>query len=258
MDRVTDEFGLALEGEYITAFMPATSRALVFRVKSRLNRRYETLNFGPLPLDSGDTLPTFEGGSVSVPADGVIPARAYTSDGLMFSMSGAYDETDMWYTPEDYRDRLFHVIQYVTPAFLRVDVQIPTGVTQGRFQKDKIVTGVDKSFGFSRGVYETIHLPKVHYGYRYANETNADLYSFVKFVYAEYTVEIPRNSSLIFDILTRRVPSLWISLPINILDTRVEIALNDTYGITGFPLYRMDERDRALREYDSLLREVKI
>jgi hypothetical protein len=208
-------------------------------------------------LTSGTTLPTFEGGSVSVPVDGVIPARAYTT-GLMFPMSGAFDSSDMWYTPEDYRDRLFHVIQHVTPAFLRVDVQIPTAVTQGRFQKDKIVTGVDKDFGFARGSYEVVHLPKVHYGYRYGNDTNVPLYTFVKFIYAEYVIETPKNSSLIFDILTRRIPSHWVTLPINIMDTTVERALTEVYGITGFPLYRADERDKALRDYDALLKEVKI
>jgi hypothetical protein len=257
MNKVTDELGLCLEGEHITAFIPATSRALVFRVKSRVNRRYEQLNYGPLPLTSGMVLPTFDGGSVSVPADGVIPARAYTN-GLMFPMSGAFDSSDMWYIPEDYRDRLFHVIQYVTPAFLRVDVQIPIGVPQGRFQKDKIMTGVDRDFGFARGSYEIIHIPKVHYGYRYANDTNVPLYTFVKFIYAEYIIETPKNSSLIFDILTRRTPSHWITLPINIMDTAVERALTEVYGITGFPLYRVDERDKAIRDYDALLREVKV
>jgi hypothetical protein len=255
--KVTDELGLCLENEHLVAFIPATSKALVFRVKSRVNRRYEQLNYGPLPLTSGTMLPTFEGGSTSVPADGVIPARAYTT-GLMFPMSGAYDSSDMWYTPEDYRDRLFHVIQYVTPAFLRIDVQIPIAVTQGRFQKDKIVTGVDKDFGFARGSYEAVHLPKVHYGYRYANDTNVPLYTFVKFIYAEYVIETPKNSSLIFDILTRRIPSHWITLPINVMDSTVERALTEVYGITGFPLYRMDERDKALRDYDALLKEVKI
>ena len=254
---VTDALGLTIENEHLVAFIPSTSKALVFRVKSRVNRRYEQLNYGGLPLTSGTTLPTFEGGSVSVPADGVIPARAYTT-GLMFPMSGAFDSSDMWYTPEDYRDRLFHVIQHVTPAFLRVDVQIPIAVTQGRFQKDKIVTGVDKDFGFARGSYEIVHLPKVHYGYRYGNDTNVPLYTFVKFVYAEYIIETPKNSSLIFDILTRRIPSHWVTLPINVMDATVERALTEVYGITGFPLYRQDMRETAIREYDTLLKEVKI
>jgi hypothetical protein len=254
---VTDALGLTIENENLVAFIPSTSKAFVFRVKSRVNRRYEQLNYGGLPLTSGTTLPTFEGGSVSVPADGVIPARAYTT-GLMFPMSGAFDSTDMWYTPEDYRDRLFHVIQHVTPAFLRVDVQIPIAVTQGRFQKDKIVTGVDKDFGFARGSYEIVHLPKVHYGYRYGNDTNVPLYTFVKFIYGEYIIETPKNSSLIFDILTHRIPSHWITLPINIMDATVERALTEVYGITGFPLYRQDMRETAIREYDALLKEVKI
>ena len=257
MNKVTDEYGLVLEGEYITVFIPATSRALIFRVKSRVNRGYETIDYGPLPLTAGSTLPTFEGGSASVPADGVIPARAYTT-GLSFPMDGAYDRDDMWYVPEDYRDRLFHIIQYVTPAFLRIDVQIPTAVTQGRFQKDKIVTGVDKPFGFARGKYEIVQLPKIHYGYRYANQTNINLYTFIKFIYAEYVVETPRNPNLIFDILTRRMLSKWITLPVNVMDTTVERAMIDAYGITGFPLYPIDERDRAVREYSELLREVKI
>jgi len=255
--RIVDSYGLVLEGEYLTVFIPATSRAFVFRVKSRVNRGYEVIDYGPLPLSAGASLPTFDGGSVTVPSDGVIPARAYT-EGLSFPLEEAFDRSDMWYTPEDYRDRLFHVIQYVTPAFLRVDVQIPTAVTQGRFQKDKVVTGVSKPFGFARGFYEIVHLPKVHYGYRYGNETNVDLRTFVKFVYAEYVVETPRSSSLIFDVLTRRLPSKWVSLPVNIMDATVERALIDVYGVTGFPLYRLDERDRALREYDALLRGVKV
>jgi len=257
MDRVVDQLGLVIEGEYLTCFIPSTSRAFVFRVKSRVNRRYEELFYGPLPLSAGDTLPTYEGGSVSVPADGVIPARSYT-EGLSFPMSGAYDEGDMWYLSEDYRDRVFHVLQYVTPGFLRVDVEIPVGVSQGRFQKDKIVTGVDKDFGFSRGFYEIVHLPRIHYGYRYGNDTNIDLYASVRFVYGEYIVEIPRSANLIFDILTRRIPSHWVTMPLNVMDPTVEMSLNTVYGITGFPVYRLDQRDAALKEYESLLRGVKI
>ena len=253
------EIEFVKEGEYITAFIPATSKAFVFRVLSRVNRRYEEINYGPIPLASGTSLPTYDGGSATVPAYGVIPGRAYTKDGLTFPYSTypVYDPNDMWYVPEDYRERLFHVIQNVTPAFLRVDVQIPTGVFQGRFQKDKVSTGIDKDFGFSRGYYETLHLPKIHYGYRYGNDTNVPFYTFVKFQYAEYVIGIPRSSSLIFEILSRRLPSYWISLPINVMDPGVERSLNEVYGITGFPLYRLDERDKAIREYDSILGMVK-
>ena len=259
MDKVVDELGLCPENGFLTCFIPALGKALVFRVKSRVNRRYEVLHYGPLPLTSGTTLPTYEGASVTVPANGVIPARAYTKDGLAFPTTlSVYDKSDMWYLPTDDRDRLFHVIQYVTPAFLRIDVQIPTGVSQGRFQKDRVTTGVDKDFGFSRGTYEIVHLPGIRYGYRYGNDTNVNLYTSVKFTYGEYIIEIPRNSNLIFDILTRRAQSHWITLPINYTDPSITRALTETYGIEGFPVYRQDERDRAIREYESLLGGVKI
>lgn len=257
MDKVVDELGLVRTGEFLTAFLPATGKAFVFRVKARVNQDREVINYGSIPLVAGESLPTYEAASTTVPADGVIPARAYTG-GKTFPMAGAYDEGDMWYVPEDYRDRLFHVLQYVTPAFLRLDVQVPTGVTQGRFQKDKIVTGVDKDFGFSRGFIETVHVPKLRYGYRYGNDTNINLFTFVKFVYGEYIVEIPKNSSLIFDVLTRRIPSHWVTMPINISDPAISRALTDTYGVQGFTVYRIDQKETAVREFESLLKEAKI
>ncbi|MEM2946300.1 MAG: hypothetical protein QXI87_08145 [Thermoproteota archaeon] len=258
MDKVTDSYGLVQENSFLTCFMLVQSRALVFRVKSRVNRDSPIFNYGLLPLTSGESLPTYEGGSVSVPADGVMPARAYLSTGKSFPLAGAYDETDMWYTTEDYRDRLFHVIQKLTPTFLRVDVQIPKGVTQGRFQKDKVVTGINTDFGFSRGIYETVHLPRIHYGYRWANDTNIQLLTNVQFIYGEYIIETPKDADLIFNILTRKVPSNWVSLPINVWDPTIEAALLTTYGFTGFPLYGIHQREEALRVYRELLGKVKV
>jgi len=78
MDRVVDELGLVLEGEHLTVFIPATSKALVFRVKSRVNRGFERFHYGPLPLPANLPLPSYVGGSIPVPASGVMPATAYT------------------------------------------------------------------------------------------------------------------------------------------------------------------------------------
>jgi len=245
------------EGEYLTVFLPALQRALVFRVKARVNRGLEEIDYGPLPLKAGDILPTYDGGSVSVPADGVLPGRAYTGD-LSFPYRGVFDETDMWYTPPDYRDRLLHVVQEVTPGFVRVEVRIPKGVAQGRFQRNKLVTGVDKDFGFARGRLEVVHLPGVRYGFRYGNDTNADLATFVRFEYAEYEVEVPRSPHLVFDILVRRVPSYWLTLPYNATDRSVNERIEEAYGFLGFPLYRIDQREEALREYSSLLEVAKV
>lgn len=257
MDKVVlDALGLVPENQYLTVFIPATGRALVFRVGIRWNRGAEVLHYGPLPLVAGEAMSTYEGGTVSVPADGVIPARAY-SDGKSFPMAGVTDETDMWYTKEDYRERLFHIIQCVTPAFLRMDVLIPKGVIQRRFQRDKKTGGVHADFGFSRGMLEVVQLPKIHYGYRWGNDTNIDLRTSCTFVYGEYVVEIPRDAGLIFDILTKKVPSRWISLPITVYDPMVKTALLDTYGFEGFKVYSIDQKGEAVADYTKELTRMR-
>ncbi|MEM2195212.1 MAG: hypothetical protein QW803_12190 [Candidatus Methanomethylicia archaeon] len=259
MDKnILDSYGLVTENQFIVVYIPARITALVFRVKSRVNKGYEVLNYGSLPLIAGEVIPTYEGGSITVPADGVMPARSYIPTGRSFSLHGAFDESDMWYTHEDDRNRLFHVIHMVTPEFLRIDVQIPKGVTQGRFQGDRVVTGIDKEFGFTRGKVEVVHIPRLRYGYRWGNDTNLTVRTFVKFIYGEYIVEIPKDSSLIFDILTKKIQSHWITLPISVWDPAIEVALQLTYGFTGFPIYGIHERDKAIREYNDILKLIKL
>jgi len=249
--------GLVREGEYLTVFIPAYERALVFRVKSVVNAGRERIHYGPLPISEGDVLSTLDGGSASVPADGVLPARAYT-EALTFPMSDVFDTDDMWYIPADYRERIFHVIQSVTPSFLRIDAQIPPAVTQGRFQREKKIIGVEKDFGFARGEFEMIHFPEIHIGYRYANDTNVDLRTSVQFTYGEYVVEIPRDAETLFRILTKKIESHWITLPISVADPSIEDALQKTYGILGFELFRSDQRDEAIAEYERILGGVKL
>ncbi len=249
---------LVNENELLVVYIPATSRALVFRVKSVVNRNYRTLFYGPLPFTAGSSLPTFDGGTTTVPADGVLPARAYEPDGITFPLYGAYDSTDMWYLPEESKDRLFHVVHEVTPSFVRVDLKIPIGVTQARFQRERVVVGVEKDFGFNRGFYEAVHLPKIHYGYRYANDTNMSVYTSVKFTYAEYIVDIPKDSELIYSILTRKVQTTWVTLPISVYDPSIKDAVQTIYGFEGFPIYGQEQRAKALEEYSKLLKEVKI
>jgi len=261
MDRkVVDELGLVLENQLLTVYIPATKKALVFRILSRVNRGNEVFNYGALPLSSGDTLNTYDAGTVSVPADGVIPARGYTRDGYDFPLADVYDEEDMWYMPKEYNDRLFHVKQYVTPRFLRCDVQIPVNITQPRFQRERKMIGIEADFGFSRGFTEVVHFPELHYGYRYGNDTNVAFYTHAEFVYAEYMVEIPKDADLIFNVLTRdpRYPSHWLTLLITQYDARIPEALNKDYGFEGFPVYARYQREKAIAEYEELLEKAKI
>jgi len=249
---------LCQEGEYLTVFLPPTSKCLVFRVKALANKEYPTFHYGSLPLSSDDTLSSYDGGSVSVPADGVIPARGYTGDGKSFPLSDVYDDSDMWFVPSDYNQRLFHVFQEVTPGFLRTDIQIPKEVNQARFQRTQKIIGLQTNFGFARGTLEVIHFPAIHYGYRWGNDLNVDLYTEVKFTYGEYIVEIPKDAELIFNVITKKVPSYWHSLPITNYDTSISDGLNDSYGFDGFPFHAMTEKEKAVSEYGELLEKAKI
>jgi hypothetical protein len=252
---------LAEEGQYVVAYIIGSGKALVFRVKSRSNIGDEFFHYGPIPYTSGQALSTYDGSSTTAPAAGVIPSRGYNSSGQQFTPPSSiaqqiFDSTDLWYTDESYRERLFHVIQKVTPAFLRIDVEIPTGVIQTRFQRDKVVTGIQTTqppLGFTRGVLDIIQIPRLHYGYRWGNDTNINLMTSVDFTYAEYVVEIPHDPNLIFLILTKRIPSVWISLPIMSVTGDVENALKLDYGFDGFPVYRTDQQKQAIDAYNAIM-----
>jgi hypothetical protein len=264
---VVDRLGLVVENSYLTIYIPATRSALVFRVISRSNRGFEVFDYGPLPLSAGDTLTMFVGSAVTVPADGVLPAMCFTGD-LRFpaipgtALANVRDTSDIWYLDKDDRDRLFHVRMYVYPPIIRAHVRIPTNVTQYRFQRDRVALGIEAPLGFSRGLLEVVHIPYLIYGYRFANDTNLDLRTYVRFVFGEYVVEIPRSAELIFDILTRRVPSHWITMPIASLEPAIRTALSDVYGFReprwGFRLYRADERSTAIREYNEVLKMLRV
>jgi len=251
---------LVREGGFLTVVI--VDRAYVFRVKSRRNVGREVVDYGPLPIFSGEVLPVFypPGQTVTVPADGVLPGFAFTPRGRSFPSPyvGVYERSDMWLIPEDDRNTLFHVWLYITPSWIRVDTDIPIGVEQGIFQVNRVRIGVYAFHGFRRGEVEVIHMPGLRIGYRFGNDTNLPVRAYARFVYGEYVVEIPRNPELIFDILTGRMPSYWYVMPVTNMETVLQQTLERVYGFLGFPLYRADERAVAVREYGELLRRAKV
>lgn len=245
---------LVSEGGFLVAYIPASARALVFWVYSIRNRGYEKIHYGPLPLPQNAILPRYDGGTTTVPAPGVLPANSFTPP-MSFPMRGVYDETDMWFIAKEWRDTVFHVITNITPRWVRISVDIPMGIMQGRFQKDKIITGVPMPFGYSRGSIEMIHLPGIRYGYRFGNDTNLDIRTAVSFTYGEYIIRIPSNPELVANILSRRISARWVTLPINVYDTAIRTSLIDTYGTEGFQI--MMDRARAVETYRQEIANVK-
>ena len=255
--NLLDKYGLVREGGLLTMYIPATGRAFVFRVKGRANKGGEVLNYGPLPTTTSDTLSTYDGGSVSPSVDGTLPARAYT-DSIKFSYENTslYDTSDIWHVPEDYRDRLFHVITHVTPEFLRVGVEVPSGITQTYFQRTKMAIGVTGDWGFSRGKFEMLHIPKLGVGYVFGNDTNLEVYTHVTFHYAEYMIEMPTDPEAIFNVLTGGIPSHWVTMPVAFYDATIKSALISTYGFEGFPVMPKWSKDQAIEVYNALVSAI--
>jgi hypothetical protein len=259
MSGVTDKYGLVKDNELLTVYYPSTNKAMVFRVITRQNKNFETFDYDVStngdPTGVGDVLNTYDGGiAPAVGFNGELPARAYTT-GKQFSLADIWDTTDMWFTPYTWNDRVYHVKMHVSPGFVRVGLQIPQGVNQSRFQKERVVGGVNYQvgFGYQFGALETVHMPEMHYGYTFGNETNVPLRLGVKFTYGEYVVKIPNSASLIFDVLSRSYPSHWVGLPVSTADSTITQGLKKTWGFDGFSVYPNLKRDQAIKEYTSIL-----
>lgn len=251
---VTDKNGLVNDNELLVVYMPNSNKAMVYRVIARQNRGFERIDYGGIPTTAGQVLNTYDGSTNATGYAGELPARSYTA-GITFPLSGVWDSTDMWFVPYTWNDRVFHVKTHITPGFARVGMQIPRGVNQSRFQKERVVGGVDQSvgFGYNFGEMETVHLPEIHYGYTFGNDTNIDLRSGVKFVYGEYYVKIPNSASLIFDVLSRNYPAHWVGLPVSTVDATITQGLKKTWGFDGFTVYPNSFRTNAIAEYGAIL-----
>lgn len=261
---VIDQLGLVNDNRYMVVFIPANARALPFRVISRHNRGGEVLPYGSIPITNGESWASYDGGTTTAPAANVIPNRAYipTSSPKKFAalsdMSSVYDSTDMWYTSaEEFRTRLFHVYMDVIPKFIRCGIQIPSGQDQLRFQGNRVILGVGKTSGWTRGGLETVHFPELHYGYAFGNDTNLDVYNSVVFTYGEYVIGIPTDASLIFDLLSGDKPAHWVEMPIASYDSSIRSAFERNYGMEGFPLYAKEDRQDAMSEYTGIIGKLK-
>lgn len=256
---VIDRDGLVKDNELLVVYMPQSNKSMVFRVISRQNKSFERFDYGFLPTTAGDVLNTYDGGTATVGISGELPARAYVT-GKKFPLANCYDTSDMWFVPFTWADRVFHVKAKISPGFVRVGLQIPSGVNQSRFQKERVVGGVDTNngFGYNRGEIETVHLPEIHYGYGFGNDTNLCLRTGVQFVYGEYIVKIPNSPSLIFDVLSRAYPAHWVGLPISTVDASITQGLRKTFGFDGFTVYPNIKRDDAIAEYDKILASSEV
>jgi hypothetical protein len=253
------------QNEYLTILIPPTNTMYVFRVIKVRNPNFDTIPYGPLPLPAGTVLSSLRGTSVVVPADGVFPAFGVASGdtSIMFppplppnQAKAVFDPSDMWFlgqAPKKPLNTLFHIYHVISPEFLRVQLEIPKGNSQLQFQEARTALTVASTFGWNRGRIEVIQFPGIHYGYAYANDTNLNVFTNVTFYYKEYQVSIPSDPLLIFYLIIGRIPSKRWVFPVQNIEGLIQQALVNAYGFEGFPVFRIDEREKAIGEYKRIL-----
>jgi len=268
MSSVTDRNGLVKDGGYLVVFNPVVqsgkdpvnssisiryNKAMVFKVLARQNVQGEKY-VCDLPTTTSTSFRSYDGSTATASAAGCLPARAYTAaTGLQFGMAGVENTADMWDLDHTYYDRLFHVQMRVSPSFVRVGVDMPTGTNQARFQRTKKSIGIGSDFGWRYGYTEFVPFPEVDCSYQFGNTTNVELMPKCEFLYGEYIIGIPSDPDIVFKVLTGKEPSHRVTMPISIYDAAISQGLIRTYGTDGFRIFPNTQYSAAIDEYQAVI-----
>lgn len=270
MSAATDKNGLVRDGGYLIVFNPVTflgtdrssrrkeqvryNKAIVLRVLSRWNSTHEKAVFD-LPTTTSTAFRSLDAGTPTATAAGCIPARSYTgANGVKFDLTGVENTSDMWDVDYTYYERLFHIHAKTIPGFLRIGVDMPTGMTQARFQRNKKILGVGQAFGWRYCNLETVAFPEIDFSWQFGNETNVEIRGGVEFTYGEYIVGVPNDPDVIFRCLAGKEPQAHrVTMPVTVYDGEVESGLTRTYGFDGFRVYSQRDYEAAISEYRNVL-----
>lgn len=254
-NRVLDEDGFIKEGEHILVIFPAYNSILPLRVKSIDNKHTKWFNYGPVPY-------TFNGYS-----EGIMKNRSATPGFKFTDITGMLtgeEAGDMFYHKK--AEMLLHAQIDIKPHLFRIFQEIPVGSKQVTYIRAvTFTTGVGEAtanFGYFVGVKEQIFLPNFHIDWFVHNATNMDLRTNVMMKYAEYTVELPKDADLIFNMMMRKIPAYWYTLPVTTTRTDLDRMFEEVYKFSaekhGIPFYRSYEREKALREIPEIIRGAAI
>jgi len=238
--------------DILVIFLEPLSEFLPLRINARLNKDFERYEYGLIPTKTTDTLPTLEGGSVSPPANGTLPARAYTTITFETTLENIPEDEDVWYLKEDDKEILFHVCLELDPRLIKMDLQVPRGVDQRRFSNKRVLVGVKEALGFSRGSLEFLSIPSLRQGIVLCNDTNLDFYVNAHFRYAEYLVEPITDVDLVSRIREERIGK-WMPMRIVQRDDEIVRAFEKIYGSTGYPL----KKEKFDLDKSSILEKIR-
>ncbi|RLC63798.1 MAG: hypothetical protein DRI01_04545 [Chloroflexi bacterium] len=244
------------EGRYLLLYIPAYGGVIPYRVVEWRNKDAEFINYGPFPY------------TASGYPEGVIPAYHVTSEVTFKDITGRYPpekSSDMFYFTE--ADRLVHTYIDIRPKVFRVFRNIPMNYKQysllGYATADPGASGSSgqsTDFGYSTGkVIEHLFIPNMHVGWILANRTNMDLKTYVRISYVEYKVEIPKDANLIFKMILGEAPAYWYTMPVYTRVAQIDELITKIYGLTDvIPLYKVYERERAMREIPTIVSGARI
>jgi len=268
MSSVTDRYGLVKDGGYLVVSNPVVqtgrdptdssisiryNKAMVFKVLARQNVQGEKF-VCDLPTTTATSFRSYDSATPAATATGCLPARAYTAaSGLQFDMTGVENTADMWDLDHTYYDRLFHVNLRVSPGFVRVGVDMPSGTSQARFQRTKKSIGIGSDFGWRYGSTEFVPFPEVDCSYQFGNTTNVELRPKCAFTYGEYVVGIPSDPDIVYKVLIGKEPSHSVTMPISIYDAAISQGLIRTYGTDGFRIFPNTQYSAAIDEYQAVI-----
>jgi len=201
--RVVDEKGFVLEGGNLLLYFPAFNGILCYKVISRRNKGFEELAYGPLPY------------TASGHAAGVVPANSTTGEykfNWIDTRRRGHEYTNMFYFEDS--DTLLHVFMTIKPYMLRNYIHYPETLTPLSYIKDVTNTpDTGDDFGFFRENFEIVYIPYLECSFETYNKTNIDLKTFVKFVYAEYEVELIQDTETMRKLWLEQQPVKKITLP---------------------------------------------
>ena len=206
--RVVDEKGFMEEGGKLLLYFPGFNAILCYDVIARMNRHFEELAYGPLPVTLTDSAGTTH-------ATGVVPANMSTGEYKFHWIDTRrkdHEYTNMFYFED--ADRLVHVFMTIKPFLLRNYIHYPETLTPLTYLKS--VTNTPETgddFGSFRENYEIVYIPFLECTFETYNKTNIDLNTFVKFTFAEYEVELIKDKETMKKMWLEQVPVKKIVLP---------------------------------------------
>lgn len=273
-------------GDYVVLQLPASGSGipvLPFQI-TRVEGRSVISMPKIYALPSGTSFTSLIAGSVSSPADSIIPEFSYSRPfTVSFPSLNIRNPNNIFELPkkQGYDNALTIYTLITDPQILKIYPEAPAGTPQKHFQYGVTVLSADAPFGIDRGKVTLAHPPQITIYFRLINDTNMRLKASLNILYVETRVRLPLDPYIAFSLIkpiigkpttisdeVRRRLNIArdevansrvyrIQLPLAILDSSIQAILNDIYGtIDIYPRMMYDTVDEALQHIATAIEKI--